>query len=588
MSPSLTCHSDGASRGNPGPAGAGVIVADESGRERRAVSVYLGEVTNNVAEYLALQEALKAAAAVCREDSLDESRTTVSVRTDSQLIAKQVTGEYKVKSEDLQPLKQAFRDLARRFYHVEVVYVPREKNERADRLANEAIDRATRALGTAGPAGSPRPGACPGSGPAVRAAVGTEPGLFTTATAEPTAKTAAYSRFTDLECSRCGRRYDPAERLGPCPACDGPLLARYDLEGLVWPPEQPAARPGPSPGLALAGRRPEHNSMWRYHELLPVTSPQYVVSLGEGMTPLVSLPGVEREIGLARVFAKDEGMNPTATFKARGASAAVSRSVELGIDRCALPTAGNAGAAFAAYTARAGIEFLTAMPEDTPETIAAECQGYGATVVAVPGLLPDAARYVRERAGEGWFVASTFDEPYRVEGKKTIALEIFEAFGSRWPDAIVFPVGGGVGLIGAWKAATELAAAGVATKFPKLFAVQAASCSPVAKAFSEGGEETEPFPNARTVAVGLRVPAPKAGFLMLKALRVTGGAAVAVPDEEILRVADKLRRTEGVNFCPEGAAAVAALPEIARRGWFEDCREVVVVNTGSGLIYGGR
>lgn len=342
--------------------------------------------------------------------------------------------------------------------------------------------------------------------------------------------------------------------------------------------------------------------MWRYHELLPVTAPQYVVSLGEGLTPLVALGGLERRLRIGRVLVKDDRLNPTGTFKSRGASAAVSRLVELGVERCAIPTQGNAGSAFAAYAARAGLRFLTAMPEDTPAAIRAECEAYGAEVVTVKGLLPDAGRYVRERAAaEGWYVASTFDEPYRAEGKKTIALELFEALGSRWPDAIVFPVGGGVALIGAWKAAQELAAAGVAgaleagsgaaraaggrPKLPRLFAVQAAGCAPVVKAFNEGREETEPFANAETVAAGLRVPSPKAGFLILRALRASGGAAVAVPDEIILRTVGELRREEGLNFCPEGAAAVAALAELTRRGWLEGCREVVVVNTGTGLKY---
>jgi len=564
----LTCHIDGASRGNPGPAGAGVVVYDGSGRERRAAGIYLGETTNNVAEYLALIEALRAASDICREDGLERDRTSVVIRTDSQLVARQVSGEYRVKSQALAPLLGDFRREAGGFYRVSVLHVPREQNRRADELANQAIDDA---FGRGKSGASPR-----------------------------------YSRLSHLECSRCERRLDPAEPHGPCPACGAPLLARYDLAGLVWPPR------GNDCSLGNPGQCPEHNSMWRYHELLPVTAPQYVVSLGEGLTPLVAMGGLERELGLGRVLVKDDRLNPTGTFKSRGASAAVSRLVELGIEKCAIPTQGNAGSAFAAYSARAGLRFLTAMPEDTPAAIRAECEAYGAEVVTVKGLLPDAGRYVRERAAaEGWYVASTFDEPYRAEGKKTIALELFEAFGSRWPDAIVFPVGGGVGLVGAWKAAQELATAGVAgaaeprsgatgaagpgsgasgttdgrPRLPRLFAVQAAGCAPVVKAYGEGRDETEPFANAETVAAGLRVPSPKAGFLILRALRASGGAAVAVPDEVILRTVVKLRREEGLNFCPEGAAAVAALPELARRGWLDGCREVVVVSTGTGLKY---
>jgi len=544
-----------------------VVVLDESGRERRAVSTFLGEVTNNVAEYLALKQALEEAAGVCREDGIDPARVSVIIKTDSELVAKQVAGDYQVKSADLAPLLRGFREAAVRFYRVQVSHIAREQNGRADKLARQAASQ--------------------GSGERAGARAANE---------APSRAPAPYSRLSHLECSRCGHRYEVSELLGPCPSCGGPLLPRYDLKGLGWPPEpsdvmwsagaSQGARPDSSHGLGLPGQRPEHNSMWRYHELLPITAPQYVVSLGEGLTPLIALPSLEREVGLGRVLVKDERLNPTGTFKSRGASAAVSRLVELGVDRCAIPTAGNAGSAFNAYAARAGIKFLTVMPQNTPPAILAECEAYGGTVETVAGLLPDAARIIRERAAaEGWFVASTFEEPYRVEGKKTIALEIFEAFGSRWPDAIICPVGGGVALVGAWKATLELAEAGFGGRPPRLFAVQAAGCAPVVKAFVDGRDETEPFPNASTVAAGLCVPSPKAGFLILKALRATGGGAVAVPDEETLKAADRLRRGEGLNFCPEGAAAVAALGEIARRGWLDGCRDVVIINTGTGLKY---
>ncbi len=544
MSYTLVCHVDGASRGNPGPAGAGVVVYDGSGRERRTASVFLGETTNNAAEYAALREALKAAGEVCRQDGVSPGEVFLVIRTDSQLVARQVSGEYRMRSEDLRPLLEAFRQAARAFRRVDVEHVPRRENRRSDELANQAIDRA---LGGGESGASSR---------------------------------SRYSLLEHLECSRCGERADPAGPAGSCPSCGGPLLARYALGSLAWPPGEPGGELAPSAS-------PERGSMWRYHQLLPVTSPRCVVSLGEGRTPLVPLPGLERRLGLPRVWLKDEGRNPTATFKARGASAAVSKMVELGVSGCILPTAGNAGSAFAAYTARAGLEFTAVMPEDTPEAIRRECESYGAGVRVVPGLLPDAARLAREQAGQGWYRATTFEEPYRVEGKKTIGLELFEAFGGRWPDAVVCPVGGGVALVGIWKAAQELAEAGVAGagRPPRLFAVQAAGCCPVVKAFDEGRQETEPFSGAETVAAGLRVPAPKAGFLVLRALRETGGGALAVPDEEIIRTAAHLRRTEGLDLCPEGAAAVAALGEMASRGWLEGCREVVVVNTGSGLKY---
>jgi len=560
--PTFVCHADGASHGNPGPAGAGVVVLDANGRDRRRVSTFLGEATNNVAEYLAIQEAVKAAADVCREDGLDPRTVSVIIKTDSELVARQISGEYRVRSLDLAPLLRTYRELAEPFYRVQVVATS-QTDPRAHELATRAASRSASSN--------------PGQG--------------------------RYSRLTHLECSRCGERFDPAKPHGPCPACNGPLLARYDLDGLTWPPggggpARPASGARGGGGAADPVPGPEANSMWRYHDLLPVGSPRHVVSLGEGLTPLIPLPKFEARLGLdglGRILLKDEGANPTGTFKARGASATMSRLVELGVDRCAVPTAGNAGSAFAAYAARAGLRFLAAMPENTPELIQAECASYGAIVERVPGLLPDAARYVRERAkGEGWFVASTFDEPYRVEGKKTIALEIFEAFGGRWPDAIIFPVGGGVALVAAWKVMQELAEAGVGAvprsrggtrPGPKLFAVQATGCSPVVKAFLGGRDETEAFDGAETAAVGLRVPSPKAGFLILRAVRATGGAAVAVTDEQLLAAADELRRVEGLDICPEGAAAVAALPEMARQGLLADCREIVVVNTGTGLKY---
>ena len=546
----LVGYADGASRGNPGPAGAGAAVYDESGRERRAVALYLGIATNNGAEYRALHEVLRAAAEVCGEDGLDPAATSVTVYTDSQLMARQISGEYRVKSSDLQPLVQVYRDLARPFGRVEVCEVPRERNRRADALANEAID----AQGPQHSAGRPS-----------RAATTTVP--------------PSYSRLTYLECAECGERQDPAGVHSTCPSCRGPLLARYNLEGLTWPPVTPSRDPL-SPGLG-----PEANSMWRYHELLPVISPANVVSLGEGRTPIVPVEGSGFGAGVARVFIKDEGANPTATFKARGASAAVSRLVELGARRCAMPTAGNAGSAFAAYCARAGVEFLTAMPEDTPETIRLECESYGASVETVPAFLPDAARHLGARTGEGWYRAATFEEPYRLEGKKTIGFELFEAFGGRWPEAVVFPVGGGVALIGVWKAAIELAAAGLSSGFPRLFAVQAEGCSPVVRAFDEGAEKTRPFEGVRTVAAGLRVPAPKAGALILRALKDSAGGAIAVGDEAILATAAQLRRLSGLDLCPEGAAAVAALPAITGRGQLEGCGEIVVINTGSGIKY---
>jgi len=551
----LVCHADGASRGNPGPAAAGVVVLDPSGSTRRSLGVPLGEITNNAAEYMALLEALRAAAEVCREDGVDPSSVRLVVKTDSQLVARQVSGEYRVKSPDLAPLLARFQREARAFAGVEVRHVGREESALADRLANEALDRLARCR--TGTAARPAPASWPTGA--------TE----ATGTTGPVAPGGPWSRLTHLECARCGGEHPLDGVPGVCRSCGGPLLACYDLAGLDWPPGGP-------PGV------------WRYHELLPVLDPGRAVSLGEGGTPLVPLRSFERELGLAHVLLKDEGRNPTGTFKARGAAVAVSRLAESGVTRLAIPTAGNAGAAFAAYAARAGLDLLVAMPEDAPAPVREETAAYGAEVRLVPGLLPDAGRYVRERAAaEGRFVAATFEEPWRVEGKKSIALEIFETLGSRWPDAIVFPVGGGVALVAAWKAASELARAGVAGRPPRLIAVQAAGCAPVVAAFREGREETTPFPRPATIAQGLRVPAPKGGFLVLRAVRETGGAAVEVTDAAMLDTVSRLRRVEGLDVCPEGAAAVAALPDLVARGLLDGCREVVVVNTGSGLKHPG-
>jgi ribonuclease HI len=365
--PILICHVDGASHGNPGPAGAGAVVLDETGRERRRLAVPLGRATNNEAEYQALVEGLKAVADICREDKIDTRTVSVVVRTDSELVVKQLSGEYRSKSANLVPFIRTYRQMAGDFFRVTVAYGASEQDKRAHELATQAAQRSGQDNPAAPKAVSPAPAA-------------------------PKAASPRYSRLDHLECSRCEERFDPARAYGPCPSCDGPLLAGYDLTGLTWPPTSSVVSraDGRHPGL-----RPEANSMWRYHELLPVTDPRFVVSLGEGLTPLVALGRIGERgdlEGLGRIWLKDEGQNPTGTFKARGASAAVSRLVELGLDRCAAATAGNAGSAFAAYSARAGIKFLAAMPRLTPDLIRAECASYGGDVELTDGLLPDAAR----------------------------------------------------------------------------------------------------------------------------------------------------------------------------------------------------
>jgi len=331
----------------------------------------------------------------------------------------------------------------------------------------------------------------------------------------------------------------------------------------------------------LATRPPD---LWRYHELLPVRSPGNVVSLGEGMTPLLPMPRYGRELGLERLLMKDEGLIPTGTFKARGAAVGVSRAYEVGVRRIAMPTNGNAGSAWATYAARAGMEALIAMPIAAPEICRREVTVVGAKLKLIDGLIGDAAAYVREQ--EGYFDASTLKEPYRIEGKKTMGLEIAEQLGWRFPDVVVYPTGGGVGLIGIHKAMRELRDLGwVDGDLPRLVSVQSTGCAPIVAAFERGVRESEPWPEPRTVAFGLTVPKALGDFLVLDAIYETGGTAVAVPDTEILADLVVAGRLEGLFLCPEGAATVAAVRRLRRDGWLHEDDEVVLLNTGNGLVY---
>jgi threonine synthase len=384
----------------------------------------------------------------------------------------------------------------------------------------------------------------------------------------------AYSALTHLECSRCGVQHDADRLQGTC-ECGAPLLARYDLRlaaDLAGPRE-------------IGGRPP---SLWRYHELLPVARPESVVSFGEGMTPLTPMPRLGPEIGLPGLLMKDDGVLPTATFKARGAAVGVSRAAELGAAGVAMPTNGNAGAAWAAFCARAGLPLLVAMPADAPAITRSECVAAGAETYVVDGLISDAGRMlapvVRQRPG--WLDVSTLREPYRLEGKKTIGLEIAEQLGWRVPDVILCPSGGGVGLIGIWKALQELAALGwIESRMPRLVAVQAAGCAPIVAAFERDELTTSAWPDARTAAFGLTVPAPLGGFLVLEAVRATGGCAIAVTDAALLAAQAQTARLEGTWICPEGAACVAAARQLRESGWLGEGDEVVVLNTGAGLKY---
>jgi threonine synthase len=331
----------------------------------------------------------------------------------------------------------------------------------------------------------------------------------------------------------------------------------------------------------LATRPPD---LWRYHELLPVRSPDNVVSLGEGMTPLLPMPRYGRELGLERLLMKDEGLIPTGTFKARGAAVGVSRTYEVGVRKIAMPTNGNAGSAWATYAARAGMEALIAMPIAAPEICRREVTVVGAKLKLIDGLIGDAAAYVREQ--EGYFDASTLKEPYRIEGKKTMGLEIAEQLGWQLPDVIVYPTGGGVGIIGIWKALMELRELGwIEGPLPRLVAVQSTGCAPIVQAWEKGLPESEPWPDARTVAFGITVPKALGDFLVLQAIAETGGCAVAVDDEDILAEQHLVARLEGSFICPEGAANFAAIRALRESGWIRPDDQVVALNTGTGIKY---
>lgn len=381
-----------------------------------------------------------------------------------------------------------------------------------------------------------------------------------------------FSWLAHLICTRCGATYERDRRVNVCAACGGALFARYHPHSL-------------SRDAMSARDRPR--TIWRWHEMMPVEDPANIVSLGEGGTPLVAAERLGARHGHARLSIKDESGNPTGSFKARGLSAAVSKAKELGHYAIALPTAGNAGGAAAAYAAKAGMACHVFMPEDTPRVFRIECERYGAKVELVAGLIDDCARIVAERAPkEGWHDVSTLKEPFRVEGKKTLGYELAEDFGWELPDAIVYPTGGGTGLIGMWKAFDEMEELGwIGARRPRMFAVQADGCAPIPKAFAEGRETAEKFPNARTYASGLRVPKPFADYLILRFVRASGGAAIAVTDEEMQRACDEIGADEGIFASPEGGAAWAAAKRLRDAGKIASDERVVVFNTGSGFKY---
>jgi len=382
-----------------------------------------------------------------------------------------------------------------------------------------------------------------------------------------------FSYLDHLECSRCAKVYDADSLHGLC-ACGSPLLARYDLERLTgsFKLEQLASR---------------ESGLWRYHELLPVSSPEGVVSLGERITPLLPLPRMGQHLDLRSLHMKDEGLLPTGTFKARGATVGVSRARQLGAERLAMPTNGNAGAAWALYAAKAGLEMLIVMPLAAPPIPRAECAISGARLFLVDGLIGDAGALVAQAVAEqGYTDISTLKEPYRLEGKKTMGLELFEQLGWRVPDVILYPTGGGVGLIGIFKALQECQQLGwIGPKLPRLVAVQATGCAPIVKAWEARAETSEAWKDASTIAFGITVPKALGDFLILRALYATGGCAVAVADSEILEAQARLASLEGSFICPEGAACFAAAAQLRQSGWLNPTDEVVVFNTGLGVLY---
>ncbi len=378
---------------------------------------------------------------------------------------------------------------------------------------------------------------------------------------------------THLECSVTGKRYE-AGKIWNLSEDGWPLLVRYDLDAAKrnWSREWITSGP---------------DSMWRYAPVLPVSNPASIVSLGEGMTPLVRTKNLAQQLGCTDLWVKDEGVNPTGSFKARGLSCAISMAKQLGIQKVAIPSAGNAASALAAYAAAARMEAHIFMPRDVPQANYIECKSFGAHVTLVDGLISDCAKIVAERKdAEGWFDVSTLKEPYRIEGKKTMGYELAEQFQWRLPDVIFYPAGGGVGLIGMWKSFDEMETMGwIGAARPKMIAVQAEGCQPVVRAFEEGADKSEFWKNAHTISSGLRVPKPLGDFLMLQAIRDSGGTAIAVSDQDTLDAGIQLASSDGIFAAPEGAACVVALKKLLESEFLQRDQRILIYNTGSGLKY---
>ncbi|MEW6129819.1 MAG: threonine synthase [Acidobacteriota bacterium] len=380
--------------------------------------------------------------------------------------------------------------------------------------------------------------------------------------------------ITHLYCSGCGKEYEPRRLYNLCPACSKPLMVAYDLAK--------AAQSLTKDRLAA-----RESTLWRYREVLPVDNDANKLCLGEGMTPLIKAQGLGEQLGLTNLFIKDESLNPTASFKARGMAVAISMAKELGAKKLAVPSAGNAAGALAAYAAKAGLPAYIFMPQDTPKANIIECQLMGAKVTLINGLITDCGKIVAERKeAEGWFDVSTLKEPYRVEGKKTMGYEVAEQMNWQLPDVILYPTGGGTGLIGMWKAFDEMEQMGwIDSRRPRMVSVQADGCAPVVKAFAAGATVGADIPDAHTVASGLRVPKAVGDFIMLDIIRKSGGTAISVTDAELIEGTKTISSSEGIFVAPEGGALLPALKKMIDNNQVAKDERIVLFNTGSGLKY---
>lgn len=380
--------------------------------------------------------------------------------------------------------------------------------------------------------------------------------------------------FTHLECGGCQKEFDPDKLWNLCPECGKPLLARYNLKKACLALKR----------NAFSNRE---KTLWRYHELLPLKDSGFKFSLGEGLTPLIHAEKLGKKLGFEKLLIKDEGLNPTGSFKARGISVALSKACELGVKAVSLPSAGNAAGALCAYAALAGLPAHVFMPRDVPRPFVAECRAFGGHVNLVDGLIADCGKKAAEAAARcGHFDMSTLKEPYRLEGKKTMGYELAEQMNWILPDVIIYPTGGGTGLVGMWKAFCEMEELGwIDSKRPRMVTVQSAGCAPMVRAFQNNTSFAEPWEDAKTIADGLRVPSAVGDFLILQALHDSSGTAIAVSDRDILMEATAIGQIQGIFACPEGGATLAAFKQLRKDGWIKDGETVVLFNTGSGYKY---